>query len=174
MALVLDTGPILALLDAADPDHDACVAMVDQIAEDLVVPATVLVEVDYWVLKLLGADTWAMSSTTSLRTSRAATTVPPPAPLPAEPERGPGHPAGQCDACSLNPDTAGKSRRPSGCCPRKPQRRGVDSDRYGPPRPGRPLLAVQGVLISSENGEERAGEAAIGGGRRHTEPPEAS
>jgi predicted nucleic acid-binding protein len=60
MALVLDTGPILALLDAADPDHDACVAMVDQIAEDLVVPATVLVEVDYWVLKLLGADTWAI------------------------------------------------------------------------------------------------------------------
>lgn len=60
MALVLDTGPILALLDAADPDHDACVAMVDQIAEDLLVPATVLVEVDYWVLKLLGADTWAI------------------------------------------------------------------------------------------------------------------
>lgn len=60
MALVLDTGPILALLDAADPDHDACVAMVDQLAEDLVVPATVLVEVDYWTLKLLGGETWAI------------------------------------------------------------------------------------------------------------------
>lgn len=60
MALVLDTGPILALLDAADPDHQACVAMVEDVAEDLVVPATVLVEVDYWVLKLLGADTWAI------------------------------------------------------------------------------------------------------------------
>ena len=28
--------------------------------EDLVVPATVLVEVDYWVLKLLGHEAWAV------------------------------------------------------------------------------------------------------------------
>lgn len=60
MALVLDTGPILALLDASDPDHQACVAMVDQVAEDLVVPTPVLVEVDYWTMKLLGGETWAV------------------------------------------------------------------------------------------------------------------
>jgi predicted nucleic acid-binding protein len=60
MALVLDTGPILALLDAGDPDHRRCVALVEELGEDLVVPAAVLVEVDYWVLKLLGHDAWAV------------------------------------------------------------------------------------------------------------------
>jgi predicted nucleic acid-binding protein len=60
MALVLDTGPILALLDAGDPDHDRCVALVDGAGEDLVVPVTVLVEVDYWVLKLLGPKAWSV------------------------------------------------------------------------------------------------------------------
>lgn len=60
MSLVLDTGPILALLDAGDPDHRRCVALVEEVDEDLVVPAAVLVEVDYWVLKLLGHDAWAV------------------------------------------------------------------------------------------------------------------
>lgn len=60
MALVLDTGPILALLDADDPDHDRCVQMVERIGEDLVVPSTVLVEVDYWTIKLLGMEVWEM------------------------------------------------------------------------------------------------------------------
>ncbi len=58
MALVLDTGPIVALLDAADPAHRRCVAMVDDVGEDLVVPAAVLVEVDYWLLKLYGPAPW--------------------------------------------------------------------------------------------------------------------
>lgn len=58
MALVLDTGPIVALLDAADPEHDRCVAMVGSVGEDLVVPAAVLVEVDYWLLKLYGHEPW--------------------------------------------------------------------------------------------------------------------
>jgi len=60
MALVLDTGPILALLDAADPAHRACLEMVEQVGEDLVIPTTVLVEVDYWVIKLLGAEAWTI------------------------------------------------------------------------------------------------------------------
>ena len=58
MALVLDTGPILALLDADDRDHGRCVELVETVAEDLVVPATVLAEVDYWTLKLLGHEVW--------------------------------------------------------------------------------------------------------------------
>jgi predicted nucleic acid-binding protein len=58
VALVLDTGPILALLDAGDPAHGASVAMVDEVREDLVVPTCVLVEVDYWAHKLLGQATW--------------------------------------------------------------------------------------------------------------------
>ena len=58
MALVLDTGPILALLDGGDPAHERCVTMVDDVGEALVVPGCVLVEVDYWVLKLLGPAAW--------------------------------------------------------------------------------------------------------------------
>ncbi len=58
MPLVLDTGPILALLNADDRDHQRCVAMVTHVGEDLVVPGPVLVEVDYWALKLLGHDAW--------------------------------------------------------------------------------------------------------------------
>jgi len=58
VALVLDTGPILALLDAGDPAHGRSLAMTDEVGEDLVVPACVLVEVDYWTRKLLGAETW--------------------------------------------------------------------------------------------------------------------
>ncbi|MGH9158115.1 MAG: type II toxin-antitoxin system VapC family toxin [Acidimicrobiales bacterium] len=58
MALVLDTGPILALLDRDDPDHRRCRAMVEAAREDLVVPPLVLVEVGYWTLKLLGPEVW--------------------------------------------------------------------------------------------------------------------
>lgn len=58
MALVLDTGPIVALLDAADPEHERCLAMVDRVGQDLVIPVLVLVEVDYWLLKLYGNETW--------------------------------------------------------------------------------------------------------------------
>jgi predicted nucleic acid-binding protein len=60
MALILDTGPVLALLDAGDPDHERCVELVERLREDLVVPSTVLVEVDYWVLKLLDRNAWAV------------------------------------------------------------------------------------------------------------------
>jgi len=58
VALVLDTGPILALLDAGDPAHTRSVAMVEELREDLVIPSCVLVEVDYWARKLLGPESW--------------------------------------------------------------------------------------------------------------------
>jgi len=58
VALVLDTGPIVALLDASDPEHERCRASVAEVGEDLVVAAPVLVEVDYWLLKLYGSATW--------------------------------------------------------------------------------------------------------------------
>ena len=58
MALVLDTGPVLALLDAGDPAHARSVAMVEELGEDLVIPSCVLVEVDYWARKLLGPQSW--------------------------------------------------------------------------------------------------------------------
>lgn len=58
MALILDTGPLLAALDAADPDHARCAAMLTDSAEDLVVPALVLAELDYWCARRLSPDAW--------------------------------------------------------------------------------------------------------------------
>ncbi len=58
MALVLDTGPLLAALDQADPDHEPCKLLIGETTEDLVVPALVLAELDYWCHERLGAATW--------------------------------------------------------------------------------------------------------------------
>jgi predicted nucleic acid-binding protein len=58
VALVLDTGPLLAALDAADPDHADCAALITDAREDLVVPSLVLAELDYWCHKRLSGDVW--------------------------------------------------------------------------------------------------------------------
>jgi predicted nucleic acid-binding protein len=58
VALVLDTGPLLAALDAADPDHERCAALLLDAHEDLVVPMLVIAELDYWCHKRLGPDVW--------------------------------------------------------------------------------------------------------------------
>lgn len=49
MALILDTGPLYALLDPSDADHARCRALIEGADEPLVIPAPVLVEVDYWI-----------------------------------------------------------------------------------------------------------------------------
>ena len=50
MSLIVDTSGVLALLDANDPAHGACVAVAS--ADDqLVVPPLALVEIDYWCRK---------------------------------------------------------------------------------------------------------------------------
>jgi predicted nucleic acid-binding protein len=58
VGLILDTGPLLAALDAADPDHERCAALITDAHEDLIVPALVLAELDYWCHRRLGADVW--------------------------------------------------------------------------------------------------------------------
>lgn len=58
MALVLDTGPILALLNADDVHHSRCLELVGELGESLVVPAPTLVEVDYWVRTRLDVAVW--------------------------------------------------------------------------------------------------------------------
>lgn len=54
MALVLDTGPIVAALNRGDPDHARCAALLSGTEEELVIPVLVLVEVDYWLSRLAG------------------------------------------------------------------------------------------------------------------------
>jgi len=49
VALILDTGPLYASLDRSDADHAACRALIESADEALVIPAPVLVEVDYWI-----------------------------------------------------------------------------------------------------------------------------
>lgn len=58
MALVLDTGPLLAALDAADPDHERCADLIGGVQEDLVVPILVLAELDYWCHERLDSRSW--------------------------------------------------------------------------------------------------------------------
>lgn len=57
MTLILDTGPIVAALNEQDPDHRRCADLLAE-AEDLLVPSPVLVEVDYWLVKLGGVSVW--------------------------------------------------------------------------------------------------------------------
>lgn len=58
MALILDTSALLAALDTADPDHERCATLIAGSSEDLVVPALVLSELDYWCHKRLTGKVW--------------------------------------------------------------------------------------------------------------------
>ncbi len=58
MTLILDTGPLLAALDAADPEHESCSTLVTSSREDLVVPTLVLGELDYWCTRRLTLEAW--------------------------------------------------------------------------------------------------------------------
>ena len=54
MALILDTGPLLASLNRADPDHNRCRQLIDTTTERLVIPSPVLPELDYLVAERRG------------------------------------------------------------------------------------------------------------------------
>jgi uncharacterized protein len=49
LALIIDTGPLVATLDATDPDHGRCLNLLQESVEPRVVPVCVLVEVEYLV-----------------------------------------------------------------------------------------------------------------------------
>jgi predicted nucleic acid-binding protein len=55
VALILDTGPLYAMLDRRDAAHDVCRDLIEGAHERLVVPAPVLVELDYWINERLHA-----------------------------------------------------------------------------------------------------------------------
>jgi uncharacterized protein len=58
VTLILDTGPIVAALNSKDPDHERCAALLENM-DDLLIPTPVLVEVDYWLVKLGGPEVWS-------------------------------------------------------------------------------------------------------------------
>lgn len=49
MALILDTGPLYASLDRSDDNHKMCRLLIESADEPILIPAPVLVEVDYWI-----------------------------------------------------------------------------------------------------------------------------
>ena len=49
MALVLDTGPLYATLDRTDANYRGCLDLLRDTAEPLVIPAPVMIEVDWLV-----------------------------------------------------------------------------------------------------------------------------
>lgn len=53
MALILDTGPVYASLDRSDDDHQRCRRLIEEADEPLLIPAPVLVEVDYLIHRSL-------------------------------------------------------------------------------------------------------------------------
>lgn len=58
MALILDTGVVLAALNRDDPDHETCASLIEGTTEQRIVPDPVLVELDYWLRQLASLDVW--------------------------------------------------------------------------------------------------------------------
>lgn len=56
MALICDTGPLYAAMDKADADHRACAELLGNFPEPLLVPAPVVVELDWLSGSRLGPD----------------------------------------------------------------------------------------------------------------------
>lgn len=58
MALVIDTGVLVAALDEGDSDHARCADLIENATEQLVIPAPVLDELDYWIRKFADVRVW--------------------------------------------------------------------------------------------------------------------
>jgi hypothetical protein len=54
LALIVDTGPLLASIDRSDEHHVSCLQLLSETREPLVLPSPVLVELDYWASQRLG------------------------------------------------------------------------------------------------------------------------
>jgi predicted nucleic acid-binding protein len=55
LALVVDTGPLIASLDRQDSRHLDCAQLILSTSERIVIPSPVLVETDYWIHERLYA-----------------------------------------------------------------------------------------------------------------------
>ena len=49
MALILDTGPLLASMDRRDAHYEVCRRLLSSTREALAIPTAVLTELDYWL-----------------------------------------------------------------------------------------------------------------------------
>jgi predicted nucleic acid-binding protein len=47
LALILDTGPVYAAMDRSDADHRRCATLIEGTDEPIIIPAPVLVEIDW-------------------------------------------------------------------------------------------------------------------------------
>jgi predicted nucleic acid-binding protein len=51
VALIIDTGPLLAAMNKRDAAHKKCAQLIAQCSERLIIPSPVLIEVDYFLTK---------------------------------------------------------------------------------------------------------------------------
>ena len=56
MALICDTGPLYAAMDRSDADHEVCAQLLAGSVEQLLVPAPVVVELDWLAGDRLGSE----------------------------------------------------------------------------------------------------------------------
>lgn len=56
MALIADTGPLYASMDISDIDHARCSQLFETTSEDVLVPAPVLVELEWLASRRIGAN----------------------------------------------------------------------------------------------------------------------
>jgi len=54
--IVVDTGPLVAAVDTDSRDHQACAALLDEHVDELIVPASVVVETCWMLARLLGVS----------------------------------------------------------------------------------------------------------------------
>jgi predicted nucleic acid-binding protein len=59
VALICDTGPLYAAMDRSDADHRACAELLTTSDEPLLVPAPVVVELDWLASSRLGPEPFA-------------------------------------------------------------------------------------------------------------------
>jgi predicted nucleic acid-binding protein len=60
VALILDTGPLVALVDRSDPDHGRCRELINTTTEVRIIPVCTLVEVEYQLRPWRGGFTGLM------------------------------------------------------------------------------------------------------------------
>jgi len=71
LALILDTGPLFAAMDRSDADHERCAALVEGTSEPIVIPAPVMVEIDWLSARRLLPDAF-LSLLEDIRDKRLA------------------------------------------------------------------------------------------------------